>query len=287
MPTQIATTVAIQNVAVATDLAQSSDHAVQHALAIARHFSARLHFLHLVRPSEFVYAPEMIPTMDEAALRDCDGLIRRLRQYHQLDGIEFRCSVRDGEVEDILPGYVATEHIDLMLVGTHGRSGVPRLLHGSVAQQIFHAVRCPVVVVGPHAPGAGPHLQISKVLFATDLSDESLAALPWVLTTLREWHTELDIAHVCSHPQQTHRFLLEQLRSNVEDLAALVEHGRVSAHILTGNPAAAILSFAEKHHTDLIVLGLKPQRALYAGPVWCHAYDIVRQAPCPVLSVRS
>lgn len=287
MSTEIATSVAIHNVGVATDLAQCSEHAVQHALAIARHFGATLHFLHLVRPSEFVYAPEMIPALDDAAARDCDGLIRRLRQYHQLDGVDFRCSIRDGEVENILPAFVAGEHIDLLLVGTHGRSGIPRLLQGSIAQQIFHAVRCPVLVIGPQSPGAGPRLQISKVLFATDLSSESLAALPWLLTALREWNTELDIAHVCSHPQGPHSARLDQLRRSIHALAAREEHGTVRSHILTGNPAAAIVSFAEKHHTDLIILGLKPQRALYAGPIWCHAYEIVRHAPCPVLSVRS
>jgi len=284
---EIATSVAIRHVAVATDLAASSEHAVQHALAVARHFGATVYFLHLVRPSEFVYAPEMIPAMENAAVRDCDGLIRRLRQHHQLDGIDFRCSIQDGEVEEVLPAFVAAEHIDLLLVGTHGRGGLPRLVQGSVAQKIFHAVRCPVAVVGPHAPGAGQHLQLKNVLFATDLSTESLAALPWVLTVQREWHTNVDIVHVCSHPEGPHASRLEELTKNLEALAASDEHGFLRSERLTGKPADAVLSFAQNNHSDLIILGLKPQRALYAGPVWCHAYEIVRHAPCPVLSVRS
>lgn len=285
MTTDTATTVALRNVAVATDLAECSERAVQHALAVARHFGATLHFLHLVRPSEFVYAPEMLPAMDDAAVRDCDSHIRELKQRHRLDGIDFRCWIKDGEVEDVLPGFVRSEGIDLLLVGTHGRGGLQRLLQGSIAQRIFHVVHCPVVVVGPQSPGAGAHLQLRKILFSTDLSRESLAALPWLLTTIHEWHPELDIVHVCSDPQGEHAARLNQLRSSLESSG--LPHNSVRFHLLVGSPASAVLSFAERNQEDLIVFGLKPQRALYAGPAWCHAYDIVRHAPCPVLSIRS
>lgn len=287
MTTAPVTTVAVRNVAVATDLAQDSRRAVQHALAVARHFGATLHFLHLVRPSEFVYAPEMLPAMDDAAVRDCDGFIRQLKQHHQLDDVDYRCCIQDGEVEDILPGFVRSKRIDLLLIGTHGRGGIQRLLQGSIAQRIFHVVRCPVAVIGPQSPGAGPHLRLRKVLFSTDLSSESLAALPWLLTIMREWLPELDIVHVCSSPQGEHRTKLDQLRSCLESQLPGLPQGRVRCHLPGGSPASAVLSFAASHGEDLIVFGLKPQRALYAGPVWCHAYEIVRGAPCPVLSVRS
>ena len=56
---------------------------------------------------------------------------------------------------------------------------------------------------------------------------------------------------------------------------------------MEGKPAASVIDFAGRQHEDLIVLGLKPQRALYQGPLWSHAYEIVRHAPCPVLSVRA
>lgn len=287
MTTGTVTGVMVRNVAVATDLAPYSQRVVQHALAVARHFGATLHFLHLVRPSEFIFAPEMLPAMDDAAVRDCDGFIRLLQQQHRLDDVRFRCWIKDGEADDVLPGFVCDEQIDLLLLGTHGRGGVQRLLQGSVAQKIFHMVRCPVAVIGPHSPGAGPHLQLKKVLFSTDLSRESLAALPWLLTIMREWHPELDLVHVCSNPQGEHSAQLDKLRSSLDTQLLDVPHRTIRCHVLGGSPASALLSFAERNHEDLILLGLKPQRALYAGPIWCHAYEIVRHAPCPVLSIRS
>lgn len=279
--------VAVENVAVATDFSECSERAVEHGMAVARHFGATLHLLHLVRPSQWSLAPEMMPVIDEVAGRDCDQLIARLTKSHRLDGIRYKPWVEQGEIAEVAGEFVRSQHVDLLVVGTHGRSGIPRLLLGSVAQQIFHFVRCPVLTVGPRSPGAGERIQLKKVLFATDLSAESLAAVPWAARAVEEWHAELDVAHVCSSPQSNHGTQVEELRGRFEELLAGKGPESIGCHVLKGKPAAALIDFARRNAEDLIVLGLKPQRALYKAPLWCHAYEIVRQAPCPVLSVRS
>ncbi|MGA7522747.1 MAG: universal stress protein [Acidobacteriaceae bacterium] len=275
--------VSILNVAVATDFCSCSERAVEHGMAVARHFGARLHFLHLIRPSQFAFSPEMLPVLADAAARDSDQLMDRLLRSHRLDGIDCRRWIEQGEIPAMAGEFVAQQHIDLLIVGTHGRTGLPRLLLGSAAQQIFHNVRCPVLCVGPRAPGAGPQLQLRRVLFCTDLSPESLAAAPWVLTALDEWHTDLDVLHVCQSGNPAHREAIDRL------VARLAAEGAPSAqgHSLTGKPAPCVLDFAATHHADLIVLGLKPHRALYNASTWSHAYEIIRQAPCPVLSIRA
>ena len=284
--------VTIKNVAVATDFSSCSEHAVEHGLAVARHFGATLHFFHLLRPSKFAFVPEMMPALSEVVSRDCDEMVARLSRDHRLDGIEYRRRVEQGEVAEVAGAFVRDEHIDLLIVGTHGRSGVPRMLLGSVAQQIFQSVRCPVLAVGPRAPGAGEHLQLHRVLFSTDLSRESLAAVPWVLTAVREWHTELDVLHVCPSGNPAHRETMEHLRADLErdlnrDQASGGDGASPHCNLVAGKPAACVLDFAGRHREDLIVLGLESQRALYDGPAWSHAYEIVRQAPCPVLSIRA
>ena len=284
--------VSIRNVAVATDLSSCSEHAVEHSLAVARHFGATLHFLHILRPSIFSYTPEMIPAVADAVDRDCDRALDRLTSSGRLEGIDYRRWVEQGEVSDIAGDFVRQNHIDLLVLGTHGRSGLPHLLLGSVAQQMFHCVRCPVLTVGPRAPGAGHHLQLHSMLFSTDLSPESLAAIPWVLTTVHEWHPHLDVVHVCGSGDPSHRQAMQQLdgelRSQLNgDLSASGDADSPHSDLLRGRPAASILDYAGSHHEDLIVLGLKAHRALYDGPLWSQAYEIVRQAPCPVLSVRA
>lgn len=285
--------VAIQNVAVATDFSPCSEHAVEHGLAIARHFGATLHFLHLLRPSKFYLVPEMIPALADAAGRDCEQLVDRLARQHQLEGVEYRRWVEEGEIADIAGRFIDDHRIDLLILGTHGRSGMERLLLGSVAQQMFHSVRCPVLTVGPRSPGAGKHLQLKRVLFSTDLSHESLAAVPYVLTAVREWHAALDVLHICAsgkpeHREAEHREAMDRLR---EELAGGLDDSNDASSprcsVLPGKPAACVLDFAGRNQEDLIVLGLKPHRALYSAPLWSHAYEIVRQARCPVLSIRS
>jgi nucleotide-binding universal stress UspA family protein len=264
---------------------------MQHGLAVARHFGATLHFLHLVRPSKFAYLPEMVPAADDAAVRDSERLMDRLERSHQLDGIDFHPWVKEGEVSQVVGSFVREQEIDLLITGTHGRSGFPRLVLGSVAQEIFHYVRCPVLTVGPRSPGAGPELQLQRVLFSTDLSRESLAAIPYVLTAVEEWHAALDLLHVCSTPNPTpggaHAALMHDLRARMDTLLGEKEHPPLHEHLLTGKPGPCVIDFATRHREDLIVLGLKPHRALYNGPFWSHAYEIVRHAPCPVLSVRT
>jgi nucleotide-binding universal stress UspA family protein len=234
----------------------------------------------------------MMPALAEVVNRDCDAMVTRLSNDHRLDGIEHRRWVEQGEVAEIAGAFVREQHIDLLIVGTHGRGGVPRMLLGSVAQQMFHSVRCPVLAVGPRAPGTDGRLQLRRVLFSTDLSRESLAAVPWVLTAVREWHTELDVLHVCSSGKPAHRETMEHLRSELDrdinlDRAEGTDGVSPHCNVIAGKPAACVLDFAGRYREDLIVLGLESQRGLYDGPAWSHAYEIVRQASCPVLSVRA
>lgn len=178
-------------------------------------------------------------------------------------------------------------NIDLLVVGTHGRTGLSRLLLGSVAQQFFHYVRCPVLTVGPRSPGAAAHLQLKRVLFSTDLSAESFAAIPYVLAAVQQWMAELYLLHVCSSANPRHLEIIDSLSTRIDAKLADTENAPSLREVVAGKPARCVLDFADKHQVDLIVLGLKSHRALYGGPFWSQAYEIVRNAPCPVLSVRA
>jgi nucleotide-binding universal stress UspA family protein len=125
------------------------------------------------------------------------------------------------------------------------------------------------------------------VLFSTDLSPESLAAVPWVLTAVHEWHAELDVLHVCASGKPEHADRMQQLRSQLESALDEPERAGLRIHLLRGRAMPCVADFAASHHEDAIILGLNPHRGLYDGPFWSHAYEIMRHAPCPVLSVRS
>lgn len=174
-----------------------------------------------------------------------------------------------------------------MILGTRGRTGISKFLLGSIAQEIFHFLSCPVLTVGPWASGAPKQLQLNKVLFATDLSPESAVVIPYALLPATIWHAEIDVLHVCSSAECQCQHRMEDLRLRMKVRTSGQAPLVVRYHVLPGLPSPAVLDFAMKEKEDLIVLGLENQRSLYGGPSVSHAYEIVRQARCPVLSVCS
>ena len=277
----------IRNIAIATDFSPWSDRATRHALVVARQFGAVVHFLHAVRRSEFALVPDMMVELDALAQRDCDDLIARLRAVQELDSIGIRCWNVEGEISEVFGGFIQDHCIDLLVLGTRGRSGISKFLSGSVAQEIFRYVSCPVLTVGPSSRGATRQLVLNRVLFATDLSKESRAAIPYLLTTAKTWNAEIDVLHVCSSGNSDCRRLMEEFGRTIEDIAKQAGCPSIHCHMIPGTPSRAVLDFARQHSEDLIVLGLDRHRSLYGGPSLSHAYEIVCQATCPVLSVRS
>lgn len=277
---------AIRNIAVATDFSPWSDRAMQHALVIAGWYGAVLHVVHTILRSEFSFVPDLMVPLDELAERDCEDLMGRLRAAHKLDGITHRLWNLDGEVA-AFGDFVCDQSIDLLVLGTRGRSGFSKLVLGSVAEEIFHCVSCPVLTVGPQSLGATSRLALKNVLFATDLSPQSIAALPYVLAAAESWRAAVDVLHVCSPDHSNSALRMQAYRRQLDTIAAREPWLSIRYHVVPGEPSAAVLDFASQNKEDLIVLGLDDHRSLYDGPPLSHAHEIVRQARCPVLSVRS
>ena len=208
----------IRNIAIATDFSPWSDRATQHALVVAHRFGAVLHFLHAVRRSEFSLVPGMMVQLDEVAERDCDQMIARLNGGHCLDNIEFHCWQLDGEVSEGFGDFVREHNIDLLIVGTRGRSGISKLLLGSVTEEIFHCVCCPVLTIGPWSRPAARHLKLNRVLFATDLSAESIFAIPYLLIAAKTWQADIDVLHVCSPVTSKRQGSMESFSRKMDSL---------------------------------------------------------------------
>ena len=276
----------IRNIAVATDFSPWSDRAMQHALVIARWYGAVLHIVHTIRRSEFSLVPDLMVRLDELAERDCEDLMGRLRAGHTLDNIAHRTWNLDDGVA-AFGDFVRDQNIDLLVLGTRGRSGLSKLVFGSVAEEIFHCVSCPVLTVGPWSRGVASRLALKNVLFATDLSPQSTAALPYVVAAAKSWRAAVDVLHVCSPDHADGDSRMQTYRRNFDTLAPSEPWLSIRYHVASGEPSSAVLDFASQNKEDLIVLGLDDHRSLYEGPPLSHAYEIVRQARCPVLSVRS
>ena len=207
-----------------------------------------------------------------------------------LSGIPHEIRSGKGDVWSELSAIVEKEHIDLIVAGTHGRSGVGKLLLGSVAEKIFRRAPCPVLTVGPAVSGETDSIvDLHEILFATDLSDASMAALPHAISLAQENYARLYILHTLDGPAtpEEEDALKERLRKIIPDDANLISQPKVFLEY--GHPAERILAIAEELAIDLIVLGVRSAPVIFEAaahlPV-ATAYKVVTQAICPVLTVR-
>lgn len=279
--------VPIRNIAVATDFGPWSDQAARHALIVARQFGAVVHFLHVVRRSEFALVPDLMIELSELTQRDCDDFISRLRDLKDLDGLDTCCWNLDGEISDALEPVISGKKIDLLVLGTRGRTGVSKFLFGSMAEQICRSISCPVLTVGPLCRRPSKALIVSRMLCVTDLSERSRAAIPYVLTAARAWNAEIDLLQFDPHERSG-------LLASIEDFGgAFKSDGKGEQAISIRNQAAggklsaSVLDIATRNRDDLIVLGLARDRSLYGSESSSDAYEIICAATCPVLSVSS
>ena len=276
----------IRHIAVATDFSPQSETAIEFALVAAHQFAAVLHVLHVVRRSEFALVPDLMVSLEELAERDSADLINRLNAAHRLDDIEYHCWNTTGEVSAVFGELIHDHKIDLLVLGTHARSGIWTLVAGSITQQILDEVSCPTLMIGPMSH-LGSDREPKRVLFAIDFSAESAAAIPYVLTTARRWRATIDVLHICYSIESGCGQSMERFKDKMELLASGVTHPSIVYHILPGHPSEAVLNFATQNNVDLIVLGLDRHRSVHCSPSLSHANEIVCRARCPVLSFRS
>ena len=303
----IPTDVQLNSILIATDFSPASEKPLQHAIALARHYGAKLYLLHVVDSLGFTLAgPDATEAARILAFRDAGRLERELVLSGALEGLRHQVIIREGNIRDELEKVVRQEHIDLVVVGTHSRTGISRLVLGSVAERIFRCTSCLVVTVGPHSPTESPIKStetLRPVLFATDFSEPSLRALPYVVSFANQLrtglallhalppvpHPEGDRRHTASDAEQMKRELRRNTRQRLQELTAhydLAVEPVLMAEF--GEPAEEILQAAGLLHAGVIILGLKrdPQRDVFARLHWSTAYRVVCGAACPVLTIR-
>ncbi len=209
----------------------------------------------------------------------------------RLHTLPHKVVLRHGLVGDVISELIVTTDADLLVMGTHGRSGLGRLLMGSVAEEIFRQAACPVLTIGPKVSARAPHevrVQGDRFCHRT-LNPESLSA-SYALSLAQEYQARLTLLHVAPQVAEVaadSERILEELHSLVTADAKM--WCRPECKVKFGVPADGILETAAQKHADLIVLGVR-SAAGHVGAathaVAATAHSIVSSAACPVLTVR-
>jgi len=284
---QTGTRIMLKNILYLTDFSEPSEAALPFAVEVARGFGAKVYALHVLIPSPYLYATPEGTAMGVEAEEEA-ALAAMQKVEATLVGLPHETIVERGVSVWSSLEHVAKEYkIDLIVLGTHGRTGAQRLLLGSVAEEIFRRSRVPVMTIGPWArKGLHQDARFRRVLFPTDFSAASLAAAPYAMSMAQENQARLLLMHVLPGPEQPPAEAERRLHELVPAEAELwckpevvVQHGK---------PAEQILEAAKKYGVDLIVLGVRDASG-HTG-VAAHlrrttAHQIVAHAMCPVLTV--
>ncbi len=290
---EIAERIALNKILFATDFSPYSNAALPYALAIAHQYHAKMYATHVLSSDSYLFAPpeSWSAMVDQSEPRQLD--VASLEEH--LQGVPHQILNPVGDISDVLFRLIRDHEIDLLVLGTHGRSGLSKLFMGSVAEKIFRLSSVPVLTVGPGVRRDQKKVaQFNRILFATDFSDESLAAAPYAISLALEHNAHLSLLHVLEHPhsgtvdyESNADFVIRRLEGLVPTESGLWFRSNYAVEF--GAAGEQILKFADAHKQDLIVLGVRaPQGAVNTLTHLAHskAQQIVARATCPVLTVR-
>ena len=295
------------------DFSDFSRHAFHHAVAIASWYDATVSVFHVSTPAPFLmYAPG--PVAIPATILAPEGrerVVSSMREFAEpapAASVPLTFDVSEGNAATEILANAASTGTDLIVMGTHGRSGFERLLLGSVTEKVLRTAACPVLSVPPHAPDAASPAAVlyRRILCGVDFSDCSMHALNYAMSLAQEANAKLTVLHVVEVPVEVSADFHEgaptvpvtlaeyaaaaeiKRRERLEQLVpdAVRAFCTVETALATGKPYREILRVASEQHSDLIVIGVHGRRPVDLRFFGSTAQQVVRAAACPVLTLR-
>ena len=233
--------------------------------------------------------------IDTEVLRAADQAHRK-EILQSFAGLPTEVSIEEGDIHTCLNTAIEKRDIDLVVIGTRGRTGLGKLLLGSVAEEIFRTVTCPVLTVGPHShERSGDNEGFREILYATDLSPESSRAAAYAVSLAEEFQARLILLHVVPEPKPGELVSWSDVNASSKKLLRKLVPPEAEAwckpeyFVQRGDPTERILDLANLRETDLIVLGTQIEKGVPGAathlPI-ATAHKVVSHAKCPVLTVR-
>jgi nucleotide-binding universal stress UspA family protein len=292
---------ALTTILAGCDLSAPGDHAVERAIALAELHGAKVVLVHAqadeaeARPSDSALIAQLGEV--SAAVRAAEA-VRLADKLAEIQGRGLAASVisRIGPPDEVLASAARDEGAELIVVGTHGHTGVARFLLGSVATGVVRTAPCDVLVVR----GAPTRAVFRKPLVATDFSPAAERALARAAEVVAPG-TAIDVVHAWQLPAGSWgasllgqaRFpwstvrdaVLTSAKAQADKLAATHPNARVE--LVQGPPAQVITEAAERGGHDLIVVGAHGKRGVRRLLLGSVAETTVGHAPCSVLVVHA
>lgn len=278
-----------------TDFSASAEQAMRIATNLARAYNAQLHLLHAV---VFYNPADYFQDLDSIYNHLKNAAAKQMQSYIEAAGaadlqIE-QVNVPAISAGSMITGYVNEYEIDLIVMGTHGRSGISHLLMGSIAEEVVQAALCPVLTVKASSPATS---EFQRIVVPIDFSDHSTDLLLYAKELAAKYGSELHLIHVVEQPIYPTFYafdtapitdILGRIKASAEEKLREMSAGmEAQIHVLEGKPTRLITEFATQIGASLIVIathGLTGLDHMLLGSV---TEKVVRRANCPVLTIKS
>jgi nucleotide-binding universal stress UspA family protein len=277
------------------DFSERTRAAAPFVLSMAQRYRAHVVLIHVLQPPMPAYAG-MGMIYDEG--RDFEGLSAELRAgllkfaESELPKVEATCVVETGDAAATITEYAGRENIDLIAMPTHGYGTFRRALLGSVTAKVLHDVKVPVWTAA-HAPEPShrAHPKPRHILCALDLKPESRHTLQFAIELAGDSEATVEVVYAAHEgevdPTHSERQLQDLLVEAGRTRLVKIEEepaGEVQVAVNAGSVAHMVRTVALAKRSDLVVIGRGEIHHAF-GRLRSNAYSIVREAPCPVLSV--
>lgn len=293
-----------ERVLCAVDFSEVSVRALRYASAVSRWYGIELHVLHVAVPLAHVGMP-LTSVLPLVALQTPEEMAASLAQFIAASGVDAPVAqvVIDGPaVASILAQSVALQ-VGLLVIGTHGRTGLEHALLGSTAERVIQRAFCPVLTVPTDAdvPGGPGDARFSHIVCASDFSAASRRATDMAISLASENRAALTLLHVLEalseeetlaaahfrvgeYVQLRRDEVTAQLEALVPD--AVRDRCEVRVAVGVGTAGRVVLQKSEDLGADLIVLGTHGHTAVGQILFGSTSQTVVQRARCPVLTVR-
>lgn len=290
--------VMFRNILLASDYSASANLAMPYAAGMARSFGGTLYAMHVQEPINYALPAETWQGLELTREMEEKFLVETIQK--DFPDVKPQVLHAEGVVWRAIDAAIQKHAIDLVVVGTRGRTGIGKALLGSVAEEVLRHAPCPVLTVGPEAcHEMGRHGQIASILFATDFGESSLA--PIAVSLAEEYQAKLTFLHVKdkrgAHEMGMPCDATETCEKRLRALMAEEAKPWCEPHFVVdcgeGDRAGAawerILGQAQARDADLIVMGVREPKGVSGAAshlAISTVHGVVAHARVPVLTVR-
>ncbi len=298
--------VQFKNILCATDFSDFSNQTINYGVALAKEFGARLIVCHVIDLSSIaIYGEFQLDPVGQQN-RIIEDANEQLEALTGDQPVEWEPLITVGKPADEISRAVEEKDIDLVISATRGRSGLKRLILGSVTERLMLTLPCPLLVLrsSEHEFVSAPDrkIKLKKILVGCDFSPDSGQALNHALSLAQEFQAELHLVNVIELPAQPNLLkgetpATEEIQEDYRNLLSrklkdmVPEEARnwctPQTSLLEGRPYEELAKYAESNDIDMIVMGIRGQSLVKTLFLGSTTDRVVRRSPCPVLSVGS